>query len=347
MLNSIQDAVRQLLPGKRKTNSVSGWISFDAPCCETRGLAQHRKQRGGLLPNTDGSVSYHCFNCGFKTSYQPGRHLSYKFRKLLNWLGADDGLVQKLVIDAIRVKDLIAPEDIKEEPKQEVAFKVRPLPENAKTLEQWSTWFTLNAEDPEFVNVPADFGNAVQYAYDRKIDVSKYQLMWTPETEHNYHKRVIIPCYWRGELIGSTARTFEDTVKPKYYSDYEPNFVFNVDDQTQDRQFVIVVEGPFDAMAVDGVAILGNECSRVQADIIDDLDREVIVVPDADRAGAKLIDQAIMYGWSVSFPVWMETHKDVSSAVNAYGKLFVLKSILDAVQSSRLKIELHKKKLYN
>ena len=88
-----------------------------------------------------------------------------------------------------------------------------------------------------------------------------------------------------------------------------------------------------------------NDCSETQADIIDSLGREVIVVPDADKAGANLVKKAIEYGWSVSFPVWQETCKDVNEAVVKYGKLFVLKSILDSRESSRLKIELKRKKL--
>jgi hypothetical protein len=59
-----------------------------------------------------------------------------------------------------------------------------------------------------------------------------------------------------------------------------------------------------------------------------------------------MINNAIEYGWSVSYPVWLETSKDVNEAVVKYGKLFVLKSILDAKQTSKLKIELMKKKLY-
>jgi DNA primase len=122
--------------------------------------------------------------------------------------------------------------------------------------------------------------------------------------------------------------------------------VFNTDLQSPDAKFVIVVEGPFDAMAIDGVAILSNECSETQADIIDSLTREVILVPDRDRAGAKLVNDALEYGWSVSFPEWETDIKDVSAAVERYGKLFVLKSILAAKETSRLKIELKKKKLY-
>jgi DNA primase len=138
-----------------------------------------------------------------------------------------------------------------------------------------------------------------------------------------------------------------DDVKPRYHNSHESGYVFNVDRQRDDSRFVIVAEGPFDAMAVDGVATLGNQVSEQQADIIDSLSREVVVVPDTDSAGARLVDAALEYGWSVSFPVWQETCKDINSAVQAYGKLFVLKSIIDARQSNRLKIELLKKRLYN
>ena len=100
-------------------------------------------------------------------------------------------------------------------------------------------------------------------------------------------------------------------------------------------------------MAVDGVAVLGNDISEIQADIIDSLGREVIVVADTDRAGAKLIESAIKYGWTVSFPVWQETCKDIGEAVVKYGKLFVLKSIIDARETSKLKIELLYKRIYN
>jgi hypothetical protein len=344
MLNSIRDAVTQLLPHKRKTNSSSGWISFNAPCCPHNGESADTRGRGGLVMNTDGGVSYHCFNCNFKASYVPGRHLTYKFRKLLSWFGADEGTVKRLVIDAIRIRDLVAPEAIVEAVEQEeIKFKARSLPESAQTFHALSNFYTLNNDR----DVPPAFHDAVLYTATRDVDLSRYEFYWTPETQYNLNRRVIVPFTWRNQVIGYTARAVDDTVKPKYHNSHEPNYVYNVDQQHRDSKFVIVCEGPFDAMAIDGVAILGNECHEQQADIIDSLGREVIVVPDADRAGAKLIDQAVEYGWSVSFPLWMETHKDINSAVCAYGKLFVLKSILDSRESNRLKIELHKRKLYN
>jgi 5S rRNA maturation endonuclease (ribonuclease M5) len=259
-------------------------------------------------------------------------------------LGADDGTVQRLVIDAIRVRDLIAPEQLVEVIEQEeIKFKARPLPEEAQSFHALSNFYTLNNDR----DVPKEFHSAVLYTATRKVDLSKYEFYWTPETSYNLNRRVIVPFTWRNQIIGYTARTFAEDVKPKYHNSHEGNYVFNVDRQLKDSKFVIVVEGPFDAMAVDGVAVLSNECNEIQADIIDSLGREVIVVPDADRAGAKLVDRAIEYGWSVSFPLWQDRHKDVAGAVEEFGKLFVIKSILEAKQSNRLKIELRKKKVYN
>ena len=341
MLNIISDFIKSILPAKKKT-TPSGWTSFNAPCCHHNGESADTRGRGGLTANADGSVSYHCFNCNFKASYQPGRHLTFKFRKLLKWLGADDTDIKRLVIEAIRIRELVAPEEVKQEEDEKIEFKARDLPEGAVSFQQMMTFRLLD----DFKNVPPLLNSAVDYTNSRKMDYDKYDFYWTDSTEHSLHQRVIIPCVWQGKTIGYTSRAFVDGVKPKYYSHYEPNFVFNTNAQRPDSKFVIVCEGPFDAMSIDGVAVLNNECNETQADIIESLGKEVIVVADRDRAGAKMINNAIEYGWTVSFPVWLETCKDINEAVVKYGKLFVLKTIIDSKETSKLKIELMKKKLY-
>jgi hypothetical protein len=330
MLNIISDFIKGILPTKKKI-TPSGWTSFNAPCCPHNGESPDTRGRGGLTANPDGSVSFHCFNCNFKASYQPGRHLTFKFRKLLKWLGADDTDIKRLVIEAIRVRELVNPEEVKAEAEEEkIDFKARDLPEDAENL------VALDYVHP-----------ALEYCVARKIDLDKYAFYATRQEQYNLHKRIIIPFVWQGRTIGYTARAIEENVKPKYYSNYEPNFVFNTNNQLPDSKFVIVCEGPFDAMSIDGVAVLNNECNETQADIIESLGREVIVVADRDRAGARMINNAIEYGWTVSFPVWLETCKDINEATVKYGRLFVLKTILDSKHSSKLKIELMKKKLYN
>lgn len=354
MTNSIVDRTIDLWKtGRRVKTAASGWLSADAPCCVHNGESADTRGRGGLIQNGD-SVSYHCFNCGFKTSYVPGRPLSYKFRKLLGWFGADDNQVRQLVIEAIRIKEqleILQPQAIPEP--EPVSFKVRPLPEEAVTFSGLVEFYKLSNSD----DYPRQFIDAVQYIGDRAIDMQRYEFYWTPQVEHKLNYRVIVPFKWQGQTIGYTARATIDGIKPKYYTDHEPNFVFNINEQRPENRFVLVTEGPFDAMSIDGVAILGNECSEQQADIIDSLGKEVIVVPDFDMhvnakgrkvwPGSMLIDQAMEYGWGVAFPVWRENCKDVNDAVVKYGRLFVLKTILDSVEHSRLKIEILKRKIQN
>ena len=64
-----------------------------------------------------------------------------------------------------------------------------------------------------------------------------------------------------------------------------------------------------------------------------------------DQAGIELIDRAVELGWSVSVPDWPEEVKDVNDAVVKYGKLGTLLTILQARETSKIKIELRKKHL--
>ena len=344
MFNAVQDYTLSILPSKRR-RSQAGWLSFNAVCCHHNGDSTDTRGRGGCITNPDGGVSYHCFNCQFKTSYQPGRPLSFKFRKLLNWLGADPTEVKRLVIEAIRVKELIRPEDIRA-PEEEIVFEARSLPQEAQSFLALAEFYKL----AEYQSTPKLFTDAVHYALDRKIDTIKYDLYWTPEIEHKLNHRVIVPFVYKGQTVGYTARATVDGIKPKYHSNHPANFVFNMDRQLPTSKFVLVVEGPFDAMSIDGVSVQTNEISEQQAEIIEGLGREVIYIPDFDQhlnkqgrpvwPGLAAVEQAIEYGWSVSFPVWRETCKDVNAAVIKYGKLFVIKAILEGKESNSLKIKL-------
>lgn len=342
MLNTISDFTKSILPTKRKT-SPKGWTSFNAVCCPHNGETADKRGRGGITNNSDGSVSYHCFNCGYKASYQPGRHLTFKFRKLLKWLGASETEIKRLVLEAIRVRELVNPEQVKIEKEERIEFKHRSMPSDAISFSELATFYTL-ADSAEII--PSHIEHKLTYVHDRKINLSKYDFYVTEEVTHSLHQRVLIPCIWEGKTIGYIARAVSDGVKSRFYNNYDSDFVFNINNQLRDSKFVIVCEGPFDAMSIDGVAILGSECTDKQADIIDSLGKEVIVVADMDKKGSSLINQAIDYGWSVSFPVWQETCKDINEAVCKYGKLFVLKAILDGKESSRLKIELKSKGLH-
>tara|TARA_R110000796_G_scaffold33884_4_gene87609 strand:- start:1359 stop:2300 length:942 start_codon:yes stop_codon:yes gene_type:complete len=308
------------LPGKTKRTS-NGWVSFNAVCCHHNGESQDKRMRGGIIANGE-AISYHCFNCNFKTGWQPGRHISFKMRKLLTWLNVDENTRQMLNIEALRIKDTVVVENVEEE-KFEIKFKPRPLPDNTVTL----------ADAPQHIQ---------DYVAQRGLDST--QLLYSDTKPAGMWKRFIIPCTYKNKLIGYTARTTDENSKPKYHNSYDTGYVYGMDDQLPHAKFVVVTEGILDAMCIGGVGILSNNASETQAEIIDTLAREVILVPDRDSAGQRLIDDALEYGWSVSFPEWESDVKDINDAVVRYGKLFTLKSIVDAKQTMSLKINLRRKK---
>jgi hypothetical protein len=339
--NQIADqTLQQWQQNRRVRRSISGWISGNAVCCQHRGHNVDTRGRGGLmLDASTGSVVWHCFNCNFSTIYTPGQHLNYKFRKLLSWMGMGENEIRWLVIEAIRIKDTSITVDLKEQ-QQTTQFSPTKyaLPEDAvNVLESLDTC-------------------ALEYLLKRNISPYEYDFYTSNLSENNLNRRVIAPCTWKNDIIGYSARAWDTAVAKKYHAQYDKSYVFNIDRQQPDWKFVLVNEGPFDAMSVHGVSVLSNECNLSQVDLIDSLAREVIVVPDFDVAyknkrkiwaGANLIDQALEYGWSVSFPIWAETCKDANEAVVKYGRLFVIKSIIEAKEHSKLKIEIKKRAWYN
>ena len=100
-MSVVNETVLTYLPSKRK-QTPSGWLSFNAPCCHHNGNSADTRGRGGLISNPDSGVSYHCFNCGFKASWQPGRNFSHKLRKLLQWTGAPDDIINKVALEVMR-----------------------------------------------------------------------------------------------------------------------------------------------------------------------------------------------------------------------------------------------------
>ena len=121
--------------------------------------------------------------------------------------------------------------------------------------------------------------------------------------------------------------------------------MFGTDLQHRDWQHVIVVEGVFDALSISGLAVLHAEISDSQARLIRSLGRDVTVVPDQDLAGMRLVDRAMELGWAVSMPDWPDTVKDANDAVRQFGRLATLIQIMQARETSRIKIELRKKQL--
>ena len=318
--------VLSFLPAKRKQTS-SGWISFNAPCCPNNGQSQDKRQRGGMK-STEQGWSYHCFNCNFKAGWTPGKLLSKNTKNLMRWLGMPDDELSKLSLEALKNKDELDKTPIP------LNFDLEPrnLPDNCLSIEEW---MDAGCEEPEFLEV-------IAYILDRGMELDWYNWMWTPES--GYKDRVIVPFYHEKVVVGWTGRKIRDG-KPKYLTTAQPGYVFNIDAQTHDRKFVIVTEGQFDAIAIGGVAIGHNDPNQTQISRINQLGKEVIVVPDNDKPGAKMIEKAHEAGWSVSLPDWGPDVKDVADAVKKFGRIYTLFTILQYVERGEVSIKLIQKRL--
>ena len=336
-MNLIQNTILNSLPANKK-KTPSGWISFNAPCCIYNGETQDKKKRGGIMAGADGTISYHCFNCGYKASYVIGRKLTQKMRTFMSYIGIADDTIKKLAIEAMRHEE----GDIKYEKKRFVSFHKKQMPKNTHSLDVWlEKYVAKDLTAPQYNKID----NLLNYLKVRGIDPTWYDFMYSPDIYFNFNQRLIIPFYWRGDVVGYTGRLFETVEKVKYVTDVQPGYVFNMDTQDWTRKFVIVTEGPFDAITISGVSILGSEINDIQRELINNLNRRVIVVPDRDAPGEKLINQAIEFGWGVAFPEWDNNVLDVADAVKKYGRLFTIQSILKSTESSKLKIDL-KRKMY-
>lgn len=327
-MHEIQSAVLALLPPKRKT-TPSGWTSFDAVCCTHNGESRDDRKRGGIRTSPDGGFQYHCFNCNFKAGWSPGKLLSRNTKDLFRWLGMSSDVIGKLGLYALKLKE--------DQPtaKKELIFELTeiPLPEDCLPID---TWVAEGAQEPELLDV-------ISYLVDeRRVGWEWYNWHWSAAP--GFRDRVIIPFYQDGKIVGYTGRKIK-AGKPKYLTDSQSGYVFNIDAQRDNRQFVIVVEGQFDAIAVDGVSIMTNEPNDVQVARINSLGKRVIAVPDRDKPGAKLIKAALANGWAVSLPPWGDSVKDVADAAKEYGRLYTLATILHYCEDNEIKIQLLKKKL--
>jgi len=311
--------VVSFLPAKRK-QTASGWISFNAPCCVHRGDTQDKRQRGGIKPGTDGSWSYHCFNCGYTASFVLGRTLTFKARRLLEWMNVPQEEIERINLESLKQKSiegLLGERQAVVNQLQNITFEDRDLPADTQPLND----------------------KAEQYLRRRCIPVD-YPFLYKPMPRPG----IVIPFTHDNQVVGHTTRFLDDRT-PRYIQDIQPGYVFGTDLQKDSWQTVIVVEGVFDALAINGLAVLHAEINDAQVRLIRSLGRDVTVVPDQDEAGMKLVDRAVELGWAVSMPDWPADVKDVNDAVIRWGRLATLLTIMQARETSRIKIELRKKQL--
>ena len=307
--------------------SPSGWVSGNAVCCQHNGNTRDTRGRGGVR-YSDGGIQINCFNCGFKTGWMPGKPLGAKLKKFMGWLGVPEDEITKCAMEALKARESLVPN------KYELLlprFATKALPDGARLITDFSD------------NPPPRLIPILKYIASRNLYLDDYEWHWSPTMP----TRLIIPFKYQNRTVGYTSRSMTEDTRTKYLNEQPPGFVFNLDRQTYDKKFVIVCEGPMDAISIDGVSLQGNTLNPTQKLLINNLHKDVIVVPDKDRPGKDLVEYAIECGWNVSFPPWEPGIKDINDAIRRYGRLYTLFSIINATQRTPFKINLLSKSWFN
>jgi hypothetical protein len=237
-------------------------------------------------------------------------------KRFMRWLNMPDDVITKLALQVLQQKtDDTGFKSIVTLPK----FTIKELPPKAKPIHEWATY-----KDLEPGGVDKDLFSVMEYIAKRKLTLDDYDFYWSPEA--GFRDRLIIPFMHQAKIVGYTARKVVES-KVKYLSEQQPGYVFNTDAQDDDRK-------------------LGSEIKEQQSTLVNSLGKHVIVVPDRDEAGQKLVYDAMESGWSVSMPDWDQEIKDVNDAVCKYGRLHTLYTIIKNAEDSQLKTKLRMKKWF-
>ena len=153
----------------RKTRvSPKGWVHGNAPCCVHNGETKDTRGRGGFkVEEASGGLVYSCFNCGFKAGYTPGRKLYHKTRRLMSWMGISENDINRMVIEAMRIRDMTGFVHVEPKEYEEPNFKERPLPPESLSIEQWAVWSSLEDTLQDPTAWPSGLEDAADYAYER------------------------------------------------------------------------------------------------------------------------------------------------------------------------------------
>ena len=323
-IDSLVEQVHRLvfdnLPVKT-SKTPSGWTTLNCPMCSDT------RKRGGIITSGP-KISFNCFNCGYKTGWAPNPHLGGKFKELVTTLGVDQTELHKVQVELLKYAEILEQEETTDYVYTLSQFKTVDLPDSAVSVDD------LSADHP-----------VRQYAIERGL-YGLYPLLHLDESL--YKQRLVVPFSYNGDLVGWTARHINPPTKQtaKYLHNMQTGYVFNIDRFADSkREVVIVTEGVFDAILIDGVSIQGNSIGAEQAHLISKLGQRVILCPDRDDAGKDLIEQALALDWEVSFPPWHAEIKDAADAVLKYGRLATVSSIINHATSNKIKARVKGKML--
>lgn len=327
--HSIEPLVRQYVPFQKQT--LKGWNTCKCNFCKDY------KVRAGFKFDMD-ITSYHCFNCGMSTLYDPTyKQIPPKMKTVLDSYGVPEYEYNQVVFNNYKLYGLSSHSSEK-----------RVIdPDTTPVYIDFPTYFTPLIESDDEWSI-----KAIEYLKTRHIQFDQYPFhimvheKQDSEIENKWRGRLIIPYYRNHKVVWYQGRDLKENSKLRYLNGESSSecILSNYDSlYIRSTSPLYITEGFFDSVLINGVAIFGNTFKRGQIKLLNSSAREKVYIPDNTKDGQQAALQAIENNWKVSLPV-IGSSKDINSAISRYGKLYVMKTLYDNIcegQNAVLKIKMY------
>lgn len=317
---SVSDLVHSYVNFSHGLNSKGWSVCY----CEVCGDGKRTKgPRGGWVFEGD-MAFYHCFNCGIKENFDP--HREYPFSKDMRKVFDAFGIPSK-EYNAVAFRGKLGNSSTKKPEHKHLAIQYHDIPDHFYLL-----------KDAPLSNVIAnDARKFLREKYALTQDSYPFYLSTGKSTDNSatvkaLAGRLIIPYFKNGKLIYYQGRALNDGAAKKYLNMDIPksNIIFNIDMlyRNLDRPLYIF-EGVFDAIHVDGVAVMENSLTSNQIELLNKSPRKKIIVPDRKSDSKKLVLSGLDQGWGIALPEIGTNNKDICEGIIKFGKLHILNSLVN------------------
>jgi hypothetical protein len=294
-------------------------------------LCNDYKPRAGFKME-GGRIGFNCWNCGKTGMYEEfSGEMTRSFRNILIAHGVDSEEIDSTVNSAFfneKEPSVISKQSL-----------TKTAPAFAKPISLPKSFIQLDTNSDQLYQK-----KLIKYLTDRKVDVKKYPFYFS--LEEKLLNRVIIPFYKNGKLIYWQARSIQPDVQPRYVnaSVVRDSIMFNADELMKSSDVpLIVTEGVFDAMMVDGVALLGSKLNDTKLEMLRKSRRRLLFAIDKDKNGKKLADFCLEHGFEIVFVP--DSATDLNNSVQRFGLSWsvyeMMKSIPKDKDAAQLQIKLN------
>ena len=289
----------------------TGWIVGKCPCCSDY------KERAGFKFE-DGQVIYNCWNCHKASRYEEySGKMTRNFRQILLAFDIDEDEISSAVNSAFFVS----------KPESSVISLANIKKIDTSTPETKFPNKTFPLGHDGFIPTQEKI---VDYLAGRGISLEKYNFFFS--LEEKMLNRVIIPFHRNGKLIYWQARSLNKDDKKRYENSpvRREAIMFNMDLlQSFDKKPLFVMEGVFDAMLVDGIALLGSVINAAKLELLQKARRRLIFIIDKDANGKSLATDVLKNGWEIAFTPDGTT--DLSDSVERFGLSWTMYELMKSI----------------